>query len=349
MACIGSLQLEDNPTPAGATKNEVREEGIAFHYMIEKIFANEFSSDELVDRKSPNGVLMTDFMAECADEYLDTLKSEPGTLDIEVDCINAGDGYQVNGRADARQTDLVNDVLTITDAKFGWSVVEPERNWTLISHAVSTSKQNGWLPKRVVLRIYQPRSQGHDGPWRTWEITGSELYDLNLEIEQRLQNPTSDLRSGPQCDYCPKKVGCDANLKAMFNAIDVSSVAFQDTLTVDQLSAQMTTMNAAMKRLKKRVDAYEEHMIYRLQQGEVIPGYGFERKAGREYIPSEITPEIMQQMAPGKDVVKKTVRTPKQMLAAGVDPAIVNSLKKSTKKTVLVAMSATERAKKSFG
>lgn len=347
MACIGSHRMGVNPTPSDVI-NTVREEGIALDYLIAQIVSGKFTSVELIDRKSPNDVLITEFMAECADEYVDKIMSEGGNPEFEAECINSGASYVVNGRADTRQIQP-DGTLIITDAKFGWSIVDVRDNWTLISHAVATAKQTGVLPNRVVFRIYQPRPPHIDGTWRTWEITGQELLALAVRIEDRLSNPTDELQTGTQCDHCPSATQCSANMAMACNAIDVAGIVFDNTLTPEQLGRHLSTVKRSLKALEKHLDAYQDHAISVIRSDKVVPGWNTMRKEGRETFPASVTVEMVQALAPDVVVSKTSLKTPKQLKKAGVNPIVVDSLKTSFDKTVLVEVSAHSVASKSFG
>lgn len=133
VACNGSIRID--AVPPFESNDTMRQEGNAAHWLIEQVFKQRHGLDELVDRKAPNGYTITGEMVEHVTPFLEAIRGK-GQVEIET---SYGDGqlFQVNGRAD--WIGLDGKHLNIDDFKYGWSIVEPEKNWTLLSHAF------GWL------------------------------------------------------------------------------------------------------------------------------------------------------------------------------------------------------------
>jgi hypothetical protein len=132
MECNGSRLMP--PSFPAVDDPTARDEGTAAHYMAQQIFSGAFAVEELIDRKAPNGFYMTHEMSEYVTSYLAALD---WCGDMEIDT-SWGDGvnFRINGRADHVAFAADIDTLYIDDFKYGFRLVEPERNWTLISHAI---------------------------------------------------------------------------------------------------------------------------------------------------------------------------------------------------------------------
>jgi hypothetical protein len=216
MKCNGS-RLMPAAFPRVEENNTIRDEGNAAHYMANAVFRNEFSIDELIDRKAPNGVIIDGVMADHVGEYLSAL--DCGEMEVETSFGVSGI-WQINGRCDHRKYNASTDTLTIDDLKYGYSIVEPEMHWTLIAHAVGSCIGLGITPANVVLRIHQPRQFHPDGKIREWRITYARLMELYAEINATLSAPTDILTTSDFCRRCHALATCPAARKADMNAID---------------------------------------------------------------------------------------------------------------------------------
>jgi hypothetical protein len=100
MACNGSRLLAASVPPM-EKDNTVRDEGIAAHHMAVTAFNNLFAIEEMVGRKAPNGVYMTEEMAEHVQDYLDTLTVGHGFADFSLRAMEIQTDHEsVSGRAD---------------------------------------------------------------------------------------------------------------------------------------------------------------------------------------------------------------------------------------------------------
>src|SRR4051812_25571303 len=122
MACNGS-RLMVAAMPPSSDDTSARDEGTAAHYMATAAFRGNHSISELIDRKAPNGVYMTEQMAEHVEGYLDVLRDSEWQLGgVETDTSHNGIEWLVAGRADAAQ--YQTRLIRIVDFKYGWRIVE---------------------------------------------------------------------------------------------------------------------------------------------------------------------------------------------------------------------------------
>ncbi len=344
MACNGS-RLMGGAMPPIEADDTVRDEGNAADWLVGQVHSGAHAAEELVDRKAPNGVYITAEMVDFLEEYLKWV-SQGGH--VEIDTSHAGENWQVNGRADHAVYYETNRTLYIADLKFGWSIVEPENNWTLISHAVGWFRKYGRQVDHVVFMIFQPRPHHPAGRVRSWSITGAELFAFALQIGQTLSFPNDMLNTGSHCYRCPALAICPAARKAQMNAIDTSERAFIDNIDNDNLSFQLDHLKRAIKVLEQMEDAYSELALYRLKDGQVVKNYSVENELTNRAWQDHVTPEFAQILT-GKDLTKKQLITPAQAEKMGVAKEVVASLTERRQKGFkLIRVDADTKAKKLF-
>jgi hypothetical protein len=320
MLCNGS-RLMSPSFPEDKTDPTARNEGIAAHWLAAQFFEG-VPIETLVDRKAPNGVYIGAEMHGFVDEYLCALDCG----EVEADTSYGNDNYRINGRCDHRKYAVASDTLYIDDFKYGWRIVEPERNWTLISHAIATCIFQQITPATIVLRIHQPRPHHPDGKLREWRITYAELMEFYRQIVQTLSNPSNELQTGQlQCVKCPALATCPAAQKTGMNIIDATEVAFNDDPSNDMLSFELDTLRNAKAMLEARVKSLEELATYRLKNGQVILNYATEEQFANTAWKTGLTAAILKMMT-GVDLAKDGTVTPAEAKRRGVPETVVKSL-----------------------
>lgn len=352
MACNGS-RLMEGFTPSVAVSDFDRQEGIAAHWLIEQVFNKQFGTDELIDRQAPNGVFITAEMIEHVTPYLD-LVTQGGSIEFDTSFEDGCGVWQINGRAD--HVSFENGVLTVTDFKYGWSITEPENNWTLIAHAIgygiSLVHARGINLERDVKEIefviVQPRPYHPMGRIRVHTISVQRLIEYHKELDAVLSNPTDMLNTGQHCKHCPAMVHCSAFSKAQMNAIDATETAFNDSISNDALSFVMDTIKRAQDVLNQAHKAYVDLATHRLREGQYVPNYAVQTELTNRQWKDFVTPETVQVMT-GQDLTKKQLVTPAQAEKAGVPAAVVESLcERRNKGFKLVRIETDKLAKKLF-
>jgi len=183
IACNGSKYLDkvvEEPVNSVAV-----DEGNAAHWLIEKVFKGEHTIEELIDRKAPNNHYITFEMAEHCSEFLDIIQ---GLGQVETDRNYTGDTWEVRGRSDHDHYDPVEKILYINDYKYGYRIVEPVENYTLISHAISFILTYGIVPEKINMSICQPRPYHARGTYRTWSISYQEFLQYQQKVFDCLSN-----------------------------------------------------------------------------------------------------------------------------------------------------------------
>lgn len=348
MTCNGSRLLAASVPPAPGD-TDARDEGIAAHYMAVASFRGA-NIIELVDRKAPNGVFMTAEMAEHAGSYLEILKQDAGFAGVEIDTSHDySPHWVVDGRSDyigmRTQTEL-----HIVDYKYGYRVVEPYRNWTLISHAIGHLKRNNISVETIRFSIYQPRPYHPDGPMRSWVISYPALTNYYAELNEALSNPTDLLVTSPHCHNCPANAGCRAAQLAEYNIIDVATMVVNDKIDNARLAFTLDNLNRAKKMLEDRLEALSELAKHRIQSGAVVDNYSTEMGLGNTRWNEGITPDILKAMTNQDLTVPAKLVTPAEAKRRGLTDTTVKALTHRPPTGIkLVRISANKKATKLFG
>lgn len=334
MVCNGSHNMPQH-APFNVD-DTVKEEGNAAHWLIEQVHKGIHTSDELVDRKAFNGYSISEEMVEHVTPFLkDTFRR--GTVECDT---SYGDGvnYQINGRADFADFIVHEGILDIFDFKYGWSLIEPEGNWTLISHAIGWLTQHQGAPvEKVRLRIYQPRPHHALGHIREHIYHIAEIWELWHKLQTAILNPAIQLVTSNHCSHCPALATCPAAQKACMNAVDVSEVEHIANIDDAALAFLLGQIERSIKMLEASEKAYTELALHRLKAGRVIPGYGTEKGLTNRQWKDNITVEVANAMF-GKDISKKQLVTPKQAIDRfKLDEGLVNMLCERKEKSLKLA------------
>ena len=325
MACNGSISL---PKLAEFEPDQTYlKEGNAVHWLIEQVYAGNFTSEELIDRKDPSGTYITPQMVEHASQYIQELKGE-----VEFDTSFSGEGYNIKGRAD--NVSFENGILEVKDFKYGWGLIEPEENWTLIAHAIGYAlvlvhrdKINLFTDvKSVKFTIYQPRPFHPEGSVRSWEISAYELNEYHKQLSDKLSNPDNLLNTGSHCAGCSSITSCSASVKSSMNAIDVSEKPFMFEISNEELPNMLDNLQRAKKVIETNFKAYEDLAMHRLKEGCVVNGYSLERGLSNRNWNEGITPETISMITGREDLVDKKLISPAQAIKKGLSEEIVQSL-----------------------
>lgn len=272
MNCNGYVFMKPAPY---TIDTDARDEGNAAHYAAQMIFQGA-GPDTLINTPAFNGYVITSDMIRHVSDYVSAL--DCGSMEVELNYI--GQGYSVTGRADHLKYHDTPDALTIDEFKYGHRLIEPENNWTLISHAVAWCVAHDHWPQSVFLRIHQPRPYHEDGPLRTWELSGTALYALYMHLDTTLNNLQNTLQTGPWCHKCHANATCPAARSASMNSIDASSDRFDDSITNEVLSVELIDLETAQATIKSRLDALHELAKHRIKIGQIVPNYGLKTTFG---------------------------------------------------------------------
>lgn len=320
MNCGGS-RLMDRPTLPDTSDSTIRDEGNAFHWLAKEIFDGKIHHENAVGIKAYNGVFITAAMVEHAVEYIDSIW--PGEMEIQT---TWGDiGYQINARADHVGWNPNISELSVDDIKYGYGIVEPDLNWTLIAHAIGYVLKTGVNPVTIKLSIYQPRAYHPLGSVRPWVISYAELLAYKAQIHQVLSNPSDVLNTGLHCYKCPAMSLCPAYRMASMNAIDATSIAFNDKLTAEELAYELDLLEQAQNVIANRKKAIDELALFRAANGMIFPNRIIDRPKGQTRYKKGATPEFLQVLI-GRDLSERKAPKISDLKNNGVAQMIIDAI-----------------------
>lgn len=341
MACNGSrLMAASLPPDIDYAK---RDEGNAADWLAIQCF----NAVPVVEgAKAPNGFIITAEMMDFVWQYLNALNMGA----VQVKTTFGTDRWQVNARADhiVWESQPHNNLTTLVvdDLKYGFRIVEPELNWTLIAHAIGECINRNSAPDIIKLRIHQPRAFHPEGICRTWELSYAELMTYYEVINATLSNPNDMLNTGPQCHYCHAEPTCPARRLSSYNAIEASTLAFNDQLPMDALNYELDLLEAAEAIVKDRREAISELMLYRMKGGEVNTERAVEQKRGQTRFKTGMDGAFLT-AASGIDCTKPGTITPAEFLRRGGSQKVYDQLtERPITGTKLVRVDSDARARR---
>lgn len=347
MNCTGSKVM--GGVPPIDQNDELAQQGNAVHWLIEQVHNGRFSAEELIDRKADNGVYITPEMVEDTERYIADLKG--GQVEVNTSYKDNQDRWEIRGRADGIKFD--GQELIIADFKYGWKIVEPEKNWTLISHALGFMFLNPSVMqncKIVRFRIYQPRPFHPEGQVREWSIGPEELLSVYwLQLEQTLSNPVYQCSTGDHCYKCEAFTQCPAAQKATMNSIDAAHKPFDAIVTNSELSYILDNLKRAEDMIKQAINAYDDLALQRLKAGQSVKGYIAQMGKGKTVWKKDTDANLIK-MITGIDVTSPKIVTPTQAKKLGLSEEVIESYtERPSTGLKLVRMDEAKKAEQLFG
>jgi len=349
--CNGFVSMEVNQTSIERPKSESQREGDAAHYLAAKALEQPgIDLKTFKDQPAPNGVFITDEMIEHVFGYVQTI-SNRGIGQVEVSTtFDILPSVTIAGRADHIFYNETTRTLHVDDFKYGWRLVEPEKNATLLAYAMGFCALHEIDPTDYVFTIHQPRPYHQNGSERSIRMNLREFDKAVKTLEQTLVvcGPKSNLRTGPHCSNCEFLATCPAARRASLNAIDVSSSIFQDDLTDQELSFHLVNLYRAQQSINERVDVLKEQAEHRLKTGAQMPDFMLEPTMSHLRWKLYVTSEILQAIT-GLDLTKQSLVTPTQAKKRGLDEKIFEVLSERVSTGVrLKQINVSARAKQIF-
>jgi hypothetical protein len=359
LVCNGSVLMEASPASIN-TPIEDAQEGTAAHFIAASVLSGKFTDPlEWVDRQTPNGIYVTPDMGEHVATFTNFIQHRNAAIPGHIFYVEANIDFDIpnsevviRARSDAITYDPATWTLYIDDFKFGWRIIDPVENWTLIAYALGICRREGWQVARVVMTIHQPRPYHPDGKQRSWSISGEELAAFGITLAAKLSNLTNELRTSPHCHKCRALATCHAASMAAQNSIDAISIPFQDTITNDVLSFEIFNMRRAQDAIKDKLGAYEELAKHRIKTGEQVPSLAVEPTLGNRAYVKGITPETIALLT-GKPIDEITTRkpiTPAALERMGVSEETITAFTyRPPTGEKLVKFNPSKKAQKLFG
>lgn len=261
--------------------------------------------------------------------YLKEIANDVLKLGVEINTetvINwqSKSGIWVNGRYDFSY--VYNNTLYIHDLKWGWGIVEPEKNWQLIGYAIGEMIRRNVGFNEIVLVIEQPRPHHEKGTRREWKVTFNQIEEFQKEIDYQLTQVSlghKALVTGEHCKYCPAAAGdCPAINKALYTGVDVIQEFVQDDMTEKQLAEQFKLIERVEEVMKIKKSSLEQLITVRIKEGKVVPGYTIKPSYGHRNWKPGITPDVVKNLT-GIDIRTEEILSPAKAEKLGVPKKLV--------------------------
>ena len=326
---------------------EERDLGNTAHWLVETAYKNGVQLEEMIGEKSPQGIVVDVEMVEHCEEYFNNLAGS-----IEFDTSHGSVDYEVRGRCDHIFFNDSNNTLVVDDFKYGRRIVEPDENWTLISHALGCMWGSEFVlnnTREIVFRIFQPRAYHPEGTVRTWRVSKETLEQYFRQMQAALANPDQTVNTGPNCYMCPSQSNCSASQIDLMNQTEISQHAFNNKLDAKDVSSMYDLLKKAEKRIKSGLKAYEDVMLHGLKVGKSFPNYSVKKDFTSPKWNEGLTKDILE-MATGKDLSGGKMVTPKQAEKLGVSKEAIKKLSKPVERGLkLVRISEQDKFSNMFG
>lgn len=267
--------------PAVVEQSDDARIGIAAHWLAsEYLKGNITDLDEWIDRKSPNSVYMDSDLVDHVRWFVEGVSRDRSThkkfVEHDMTAHNADRSITIGCRADFLTDDLAdyNRRIRIDDFKYGYRIIEPENNWTLIAYALAyIADKRVDADTCIEFRVWQPRPFHPNGPMRVWIIDAAHLSALRDKMFATLAATSNTLVTGQYCVRCPARSNCPAIRKASMSLLDVVEQAIPDDMTMDDMSLMMDALTAADHTLKQYRDSLSERITDAITRGQTVRNY----------------------------------------------------------------------------
>lgn len=332
MNCAASARLE---AQFPDYTSEIAAEGTAAHWLAEMVLTDQFQVEELIDRKAPNDIFITEEMADYVQEYVDAIEAHIRTIPSHYVVehplsVLTMDGNTFEGTPDLTSYDPVTKTLTIIDLKYGWGLVDVFENWQLICYAwlYWCSTTDVIVIEHVNFRIHQPRPHHPDGRIRDWLISLEGLKPYFAQIEAVLRAPTTTVTSGKWCRDCAAIGRCPSAHESILAALQIISNATLEDYTPDTLASEMYMLEIATVLVKSRAEAIDALGKEEVKAGKVIPGWALAPGTGREKWNNGVNVENLDMVGNLIKIplTKPKPLTPTQARKAGAPQALIDQL-----------------------
>ena len=307
MRCAGSVKATEHITDKGSA---YAAEGTAAHALAEHCLLNSVSCSDCIG-KVFEGYTVDNYMAEYVQQYVDYVRQFSGQhfYEVRVDFNPwVPEGF---GTSDAIIID--GSTLRIIDLKYGQGVeVYADNNSQAQLYALGALNDFGDFAEieQIEIAIVQPR-RDHISEW---SITKVDLLVFGEKVKAAAKEalkPDAKRTAGEkQCQWCSAKAICPAlkeyTEQAILTAFDDISPAAMPP--VDSLTdAQLTQALDAKKLIAGWLEAVEQHVTDKLNNGEPFNGYKLvEGRSTRQWADEAKAEQTLLQLADADSLYKKS-------------------------------------------
>ena len=279
-----------------------------------------------IGRIHENGWVVDAPMAFHIQKYVDLVRSHGGQVHTER---RVTLNPMIAGTPDAFAVVDSTGTLHVDDLKYGFGIVEPEKNTQVSIYAGAILRMLTARDVRigmVRIGIYQPRAWHPLGIYRTWTLRPEHLMEFVQWIEARgqdCQDPNAPLRPGDHCKHCEAQATCAASAWSLYTAFDAISSQVQRHMTGEELAQELDFLDRIARMIEGRQAAIEAEAEARIKHKDHIPGWHMEPRSGNRKF--KLTPAQIK-MITGFDVSKTGTMTPDEAERAGMNPDFIAML-----------------------
>ncbi len=367
--CPGSVKAQQ--TVPELEESQESRDGTASHWVGSSVLiaykrnTGDIDPYSYIDKTAPNGVIITDEMAEAAELYImEVLKVaqrcgglQSMYIEERVDIPQIHDSLSW-GTPDCWIYDKANGILYIFDFKYGHRYVEIENNYQLVSYALGVMalvfhNYNGIQDQHinVSMCVVQPRYFRAD-PVRYWNVKGSDLRAHANIMRAAAENALSDnptIQSGPKCIDCNARHTCEGAQRAAMAGIDIAYEMSLVEYPAAALATEIEMLERAADAIKFRLSGMQAIALTRIKSGEHIPGLKAQSKLSRQNWNKPAAQVLVLGKMFGIELSKEATITPTQAIAKGIDATVINQYSGRTNGALQLVKSDSELAKKIFG
>lgn len=277
----------------------------------------------MIGQTHANGWLVTKDMADHVQGYVDTVRSFGGDTSTERTVKLTS---YITGRLDASSA-LATGALRIIDLKYGFDIVEVEKNTTLLIYAGAEYRRlvaSGVHVTEIELVIYQPRAFHPDGIYRPWKLTPAELEQWVTWIVERgeaCQAPEPVATPGDHCKNCIAKASCAANAFSVYAGYQYMTDNRQRFMTPEELAKELDFLDHMSKLLESRKTGVKTEAEARINRGEQVVGWGMKPRYSNSRV-FTVSPDVVYALTL---VNPYTTPEPKLMSPAELEKAGANA------------------------
>lgn len=317
----------ESKIPPEPDSDEARE-GTAAAWVADCVLKGDaHSAEDMLGETHANGWLVTPDMVFYVQQYIDLIKSRGGVTTTEQFVRLSP---VIAGTFDSSTSIEGSSVLHVDDLKYGFKIHEVFEHTQLIIYGAAEALrliQSGRTITRVILGIFQPRAFHPEGIYRTWTLTIEQLWEYAHHLIARgemCQAPQPVATPGNHCDHCRARTSCAALAMSVYKDYSVVEDHRQRHLSAEELSAELTFLEQAERRLKSRKEAIEAEALERVKnRKEHVRGWFMKERHGHRKF--TVHPLVVKYLT-GVEPYKPVLVTPAELEREGANPEIVSKI-----------------------
>ena len=276
LACLGSAQAESGLVDTGSI---YADEGTAAHEVGAKCLEENIDAKACIGQKFYKGIICDAEMANAVQEYIDTVRENPGHLMVECKLDLSPWIEEGEGTSDA--VNIAGKTLYVGDLKYGQGVqVDAKDNPQLMMYALGTLHTYSHLLddiENVHLTIYQPRKHHiSDAQYTVEELMAfGETVKEATKLAREANAPKTPGKK--QCQFCKAKHVCrdlaEYNVKLMQGKFDDLTKPLEPQPVDDLDLATVAKILKEVDLITGWVKALETRAMQNAMAGIEVPGF----------------------------------------------------------------------------